>query len=197
MAEKKSHDNYLFVIIKLILVFFVLCFLIELGKQFLHGVNAQPDLNINVLVIAALVVFVFYTFIADLNNIYKTIQGFFFHSSTTIFVLIFPALFVLAGLIYFLVFNIFNVHANKDLFLFLGGVLATIHVIFIAREKKGNTFPAFVHYLFIFSIIFAIQLVLFTVYLRIAFKIPVNEILIDGSKQGVLIIKNIFTHTFK
>jgi hypothetical protein len=106
--------------------------------------------------------------------------------------LVVPSFLIVLGLGFFLIPKIFNLNFDKNLFLFLGGFILISHLIFIARDLKKGSFSGFINYLFIFSILYIINLLLFSIYLNIAFKIDLAKILIEGSKDGAFLIKNLF-----
>jgi len=80
-----------------------------------------------------------------------------------------------------------------NIFVFLGGFTLTSHLTFVARENKGRSFAAFINYLFIFSILYILNLTLLELYLKIAFRLHIGEILIEGIKGGTTLIQNVFT----
>jgi hypothetical protein len=191
MDEKGSKHNYLFTLIKFFLFLIIFCLIVGLSKEFLKALKATQGLSLSIISLSALSPFLFYTFVADLNNVYKGIQNFFFRS--TIFTFVVPSLFVLLGLAYFILPKVFNFDFDRDVFLFLGGFILTCHLTFIARETKGNTFTAFINYLFNFSILYIFNLILFGLYLRAGFKIHIGQITLDGIKTGAILIKSLFT----
>jgi len=190
MQEKTLSSNYLFTFIKFILFLLIFCFAFSFTKFFIKEVRLEKDINFNILSLSFLSCFLFYTFFVDLNNLYSKIQKFFFHSN--VFSLVVPSFLIVLGLGFFLIPKIFNLNFDKNLFLFLGGFILISHLIFIARDLKKGSFSGFINYLFIFSILYIINLLLFSIYLNIAFKIDLVKILIEGSKDGAFLIKNLF-----
>ena len=191
MQEKTLSSNYLFTFIKFILFLLIFCFAFSFTKFFIKEVRLEKDINFNILSLSFLSCFLFYTFFVDLNNLYSKIQKFFFHSN--VFSLVVPSFLIVLGLGFFLIPKIFNLNFDKNLFLFLGGFILISHLIFIARDLKKGSFSGFINYLFIFSILYIINLLIFSIYLNIAFKIDLAKILVEGSKDGAFLIKNLFS----
>jgi len=191
MEEKGAKQNSFFTLIKFFLFLIIFCFVISITKEFFKEVRAHDGLNINILFFSALSAFAFYTFVADLNEVYKKIQNFFFHSSFLSYLV--PSFLILLGLGYFILPKAFNLEIDKEIFVFLGGFVVTSHLIFIARDNKGKTFSGVINYLFNFSILYIICLLLFSVYLMAAFEINLGTILIEGLTGGAMLIKNLFT----
>lgn len=188
MEEKGLQYSYIFTIVKFILFLLILCFLVGLSREFFEEISANNDFKAGVFYLSVLFPFVFCTFVSDLNNIYNKIQKFFFRS--TFFSLLIPSFLVLLGICFFVLPRVSRFSFNKDIFLFLGGCAFTGHFIFIAGETKSSTFTAFINYLFIGSILYAIILIIFSAYLKIAFKIHLNEIIFEGIKGGIQLILN-------
>ena len=194
MDERGLHNNYFFTLVKFILFLAIFCFISQMSRGFFANFGSKEGLKIGVLCMSILSPFIFYTFFADFNNTYKKIQRFFFRSA--FFSLLMPSLLILLLLGYFLLPKIFHFGFNKDVFLYLGGVSLTAHFIFIARELKGSTLVSFINYLFIISILYAFNLILFGIYLNIAFKINLGDIITSGVKNGSFLIQNLFTQIF-
>ncbi|GEM_PF-904028 len=195
METKSSKSNYFFTIVKLFLFLLIFSFLVAMSREFFHNIKSLKDFNLDLFFISILSCFVFYIFFASLNGIYKTIQNFFFHSSQ--FGLFIPTLLILLGIGYYIIPKVFNVDFNRDVFLFAGGFILIAHLIYIANETKGATFSDFINYLFIFSILYIINLIIFEAYLRIAFNIDISKINIDGARGGATIIKDMFLQIFQ
>jgi len=191
MEEKGAKQNSFFTLIKFFLFLILFCFVISISKEFFKEVRAHEGLNINILFFSALSAFAFYTFLVDLNEIYKKIQNFFFHSSFLSYLV--PSFLILLSLGYFILPKAFNLEIDKEIFVFLGGFVFTSHLIFIARENKGKTFAGVINYLFNFSILYIINLLLLGVYLMAAFEINLGRILVEGLTGGAMLIKNLFT----
>lgn len=191
MEEKVTKQNSFFTFIKFFLFLIIFCFVVSLSKEFFKAIRAEKAININILFFSALSAFSFYTFLADLNGFYKKMQNFFFHSSFVSYLI--PSFLVLLGIGYFILPKTFNFEIDKDVFIFLGGFVFTSHLIFIARESKGKTFSAFINYLFNFSILYIINLLLLCAYFMTAYKIDLGKILVEGLTGGALLIKNLFT----
>ncbi|UCC94746.1 MAG: hypothetical protein JSW40_08015 [Candidatus Omnitrophota bacterium] len=191
MEERGLHYNYIFILAKLILFLLILCIIIELTEEFLHEMAPDEDFKQGVLFCSVLSCFVFYTFIADLNNFYTKVQKFFFRSTFLAFLI--PSLLILIGLGFFIFPKIFNIAFDNDVFLFLGGFAFTSHLIFVARDIKGHTFTTFINYLFVLSILYIINLVIFLIYVGIAYRFDMAQILSEGMKEGITLIQNLFS----
>jgi putative flippase GtrA len=74
---------------------------------------------------------------------------------------------------------------------FLGGFVVTSHLTFVARENKGHSFNTFINYLFMFSILCIINMILLGLYLRVAFKIHIGAIIIESLKDSFSLIGNL------
>lgn len=167
----------------------------EFTREFWYEIRSEEGFNGNLLIIAILSAFSFNVFLVDINNFYKKIQQFFFHS--TFFSYLIPSILIVLGIVYFFLPKVFNKTFDRNLFVFLGSFIATNHLIFVARENKGYTFTAFINYLFLFSIFFILILILFIFYLNIGFNIPVGDFFLNGFKKGTILIQNILTQTFR
>lgn len=194
MEERGLRNNYIFTLVKFILFLIIFCFLVELTREFWRDMRAKESFNVNVLTVSVLSAFAFNAFLVDLNNFYKKIQRFFFHSS--FFSYLIPSTLIIAGLAYFVLPKVFSKTFDRSLFVFLGGFLVTNHLIFIARDNKGHTFNAFINYLFTFSIFYTVILLLLMLYLKIGFVFRVDQIIFDGMKGGAGLIQRIFTQAF-
>jgi len=195
MDEGGLRNNYIFTLIKLALFLIILCFLVALTKGFWKEVKTNDIFDVRVLIISMLSAFSFYVFIADLNRFYKGIQKFFFHS--TFFAYLVPSVLVLTGIGYFFLPRIFDIAFNRDAFVFIGGFTLTGHMIFVARGNQGHNFPTVINYLFIFSILYILNLLLFSVYLRVGFHINIGAIISGGMKSGASLIQNIAVQAFR
>ncbi|MCM8819826.1 MAG: hypothetical protein NC925_03415 [Candidatus Omnitrophica bacterium] len=191
MEEKTLRTNFLFTIAKFILFLLIFCFAISFSKEFIKEIKATKTIKTDILLYSIFSCFLFYTFFVNLNNLYGRFQKFFFHNS--IFSLIISSFFIILGLGFFLIPKLFNLKFDKNIFLFSGGFILTAHLIFIAQDLKGTNLFTFINYLFIFSILYIFNLFLFTIYLNIAFKVSLIKIITSGTKEAVILIRNIFT----
>jgi hypothetical protein len=191
MEEKASKQNSFFTLIKFFLFLIIFCFVISISKEFFKEVRVQKALNVDILFFSSLSAFAFYTFLVDLNDFYKRIQDFFFHSSFLSYLV--PSFLILLSIGYFILPKAFNLEIDKGIFVFLGGFVFTSHLIFIARDNKGKTFSGVINYLFNFSILYIINLLLLGVYLMAAFDMNLGKILVEGLTNGAMLIKNLFT----
>lgn len=195
VEESGLRNNYIFALIKFVLFLIIFCFLVALTKEFWREIRSKENFDIAVLVLSVVSVFAFYAFLSDLNNIYKTIQNFFFRSS--FFALVFPSILIVLGLGFFFLPRVLSFTYSRDIFVFLGGFIFTGHLIFIARETKGHTFATVINYLFIFSILYLLNLVFFGIYLKISYPIHIGNVILEGMKQGAALIHTIFTQALR
>lgn len=189
----KKH-NLFFTIIKFFLFLIIFCFLVSFTKEFIKGAKAAKDLGSNIIFVSMLSTFMFYAFAVDLNELYKKIQHFFFHASQLAHFV--PALLILAGVLYFILPKVFHFDFDRIFFVFLGGFILTSHLIYVARDTKGATFSDFVSYLFMFSILYIINLIIFSIYLTVAFELDLGKLTVGGLKGGAVLIRNLFTQLF-
>jgi len=195
MDESGLRNNYVFTLIKFSLFLIILCFLVSLSREFWQQLKIADSASIKVLTISIISAFSFYAFITDFNSFYKSVQRFFFHS--TFFAYIVPSVLILVGLVYFFLPKIFDINFSRATFVFIGGFIITGHMIFVARGNKGNNFPTTVNYLFIGSIIYILNLLLFTAYLRVGLNINIGKIVFEGVKSGATLIQGISTQAFR
>jgi len=188
VIERGPRGSYILAVVKLVFFLVAFCFLVEISKVFWS--QAAISFNGNVLILSVIASFVFSEFIADLSRLYKRIQHFFFRSSYIM--VLFPALLIVLGVGYFFLPKVLNVSFNKDIFLFLGGFIFTSHLRFIARETKGYNFAVFINYIFIFSLLFILNLILLSIYLKVAFNIQIVRIVMEGLRNGTALIQDIF-----
>src|SRR3989338_248493 len=191
VEESGSKSNYLFVLIKFILFLLIFCFLAEMTKEFWREIRSKENFDLAVFILSLVSCFGFYAFVADLNGVYKGIQNFFFRSS--FFALVFPALLIITGLGFLFLHKVLQFTYNRDVFLFSGGFLLVMHLVFIARQTKGHTFASVINYLFTFSILYILNLLIFISYLKITYPIQIGNFILQGAKQGAGLIQMIFT----
>lgn len=195
MDELSSRTNYIFTLIKFFLFLIVFCFLVEMTKAFWQELHAREGFNLNILVLAVISSLGFSVFIADQHKFYNNIQNFFFR--TSFFSLLFPSLLILLSVGFFFIPKVLGVSIDKDTFIFLGGFAAITHLSYIARETRGHNFSTVIHYLFIFSILYILNLILLGSYFRIGFRVHVGKIIVEGIKGGAVLIQNIFTQVLR
>jgi hypothetical protein len=189
------RNSYAIALTKFLLFLIILCFLVELTKDFIRELKNMERFPVFTFYLSVLFCFIFYAFLADLNGIYAKIQNFFFRNS--FLSMLIPSVLILLALGYLVIPKLLSLSFYKDTFVFLGGFIFTIHLIFIARRTKASTFIGFINYLFVFSILYIVTLIIFGVYLKIAFKMPVGGVLISSANRSLSIIKTIFTQIFK
>lgn len=189
----KKHSLF-FTIIKFFLFLIIFCFLVSFTREFIRVAKSTKDLGSNIVFVSMLSTFMFYAFFVDLNELYKKIQQFFFHASQVAHFM--PALLILSGILYFVLPKVFHFDFDKRFFAFLGGFILMCHLIYVARETKGTTFADFVSYLFMFSIIYIISLLILGIYLTVAFELDLAKFTIASLKNGAILIRNLFTQLF-
>jgi len=195
VEESGLRNNYIFALIKFILFLIIFCFLAEVTKEFWKEIRAKENFDLAIFVLSLLSCFGFYVFVCDLNNVYKRIQNFFFRSS--FFSLVFPSILIILGLGFFFLPKVLSVTYDRDIFVFIGGFVFTGHLIFIAKESKGHNFAAVINYLFIFSILYILNLILFGLYLKISYPIRIGNVALEGMKQGAALIQTIFSQALR
>ena len=195
MEETGMRNNYFFTLIKFVLSLIIFCFLIGITMEVLRAMVSRVGLRLNILYLSLLSTFAFYTFVADLNGFYNKIQRFFFRSA--FFSLIFSALLIVLGVIFFLLPKVFHISVSSNLFLFLGGFAFTSHLIYIAREMKGTNFAAYINYFFIFIILYILNFILFGLYLKVGFPINLGDALANGVRRGAYLIQSLFMQLLK
>jgi len=194
MEEKSLGNNTIFTVVKLFLFLVIFCFLFEITKNFWRIIRSAEGFDLSVFIFSMFFPFAFSAFVVDLNTPYKKIQNFFYRSTAV--ALFFPSFLILLSLSYFLIPKILQTSFNHDLFIFFGGFTFISHLIFVAQQTRGQTFSTVINYLFMFSILFILNLILLGLYLRIGFTFHLGSMLIEGVKNGASLLKNIFTQAF-
>ena len=187
-------NNYIFTFVKFFLFLFLFCFLAEITRKFLYAGSDEGLFNVGVFLASVVSCLIFYIFIADLNPLYKSVQLFFFR--TTFVSYLMPFILLIIGIGGFILPKVFNVTLNRDIFIFCGGFIFTAHMIYISSETKGNTFPDFINYLFLLSLLYIINIVLLGLYINAAFKFRIFKVLVDGVAAGGKLIQSIFLQLF-
>lgn len=194
MEERIGRSNYLFSVIKFILFLIIFCFVVELAKEFWKEIRGEQGFNSVIFYFSVLSLFLFYTFIADLDNFYKKVQRFFFRSSSVSFLVSAPLILLACG--YFALPKLMNFSFSKDIFIFSGGFVVCAHLVYIARENRGYAFSTFINYLFIFGILCIINILFFMFYLQVAFKISIVPVFFAAIKNTAIVIKSLFSQLF-
>lgn len=187
-------NNYIFALGKIFLFLIIFCFIWKVTGEFLDELENQKEVKIFVFYLSILFPFLFYTFIGDLNFLYHKIQRFFFRTEPLS--LLFPSLLILSGIGFLILPKLLNLSLNRDIFVFVGGVFFTIHLIFSARSLRSNSFIGIANYLFNFSLIYLITLLLLMSYLRIGVNFSLKETVSSGFKKGTILLKQISTQIF-
>ena len=195
MDERGFHNNYIFTLVKFLLFLILLCFAVELTRCFYADIQSKDGFKINVFYLSILAPFLFYTFCSDLNQFYGKVQRFFFRSS--FFSMLVPSLLVFFSVCFFVLPKVFHFTYSKDIFLFIGGFTFMSHLIFVAREIKGTTFTTFINYLFFFSVLYMMHLILFSLYLEVDFNVHLGKIIFNGMQNGARLIQQLFVQVFR
>jgi len=195
MDESGLRNNYVFTLVKLVLFLILLSFLVELTKELWQELRILESFKLNVLVASVLFSFAFCVFCIDLNDYYRHIQKFFFRS--LFFSLVFPSVLIVLAIGYFLLPKIMNVTYDKNIFIFLGGFAFTTHLTLVARETRGRNFTTFVNYLFIFSILYILNLFFLGAYFRIGFNLHIGKVIVEGIKGGAGLIQSTFSQVLR
>jgi len=190
MDETGLKNNYLFALVKLVIFLLIFCFLVAFTKELWQELRAKEGFRISVLIISLLCSFAFSAFIIDLQKYYKNIQGFFFRNSFA--ALVVPSMLIVLAIGYFFIPKLAGVAIDRSVFVFLGGFTLTTHLVFIANNTKGHNFTTVINYLFIFSILYLLNLLLFSGYLRIAFNVHIGRVIVSGVKGGAGMVQSIF-----
>jgi len=191
MDESGLRNNYIFTLVKLVIFLLIFCFLVTFTKELWQELRSKEGFRMTVLILSLLSSFAFSAFVIDLAKYYKNIQGFFFRNSFA--TLVVPSILIVLAIGYFFLPKLAGVRIDRDVFVFLGGFTLTTHLVFIANNTKGHNFTTVINYLFIFSILYLLNLLLFSGYLRIAFNINIWKVIVEGIKEGAALIQSIFT----
>ncbi len=190
MAHYESRNNYLITLAKFVGFVIVFCFMVKFSSNLLGKMRGLVDLKLSVFYVSVFTAFVFYLFIADLNNFYDHVQNFFFRHS---FVnLIIPSILVILALGYFIIPKIWDISFNKSTFVFLGGFVLTVHLVYIAQQTREASFVGFVNYLFMFSILYIVNLALFGVYLKVAYDFHLGALIFDSLKDSTSLVQDLY-----
>lgn len=189
MGRRELKTNYLIALLNLILFIIFFCFVFEFTKAFLEDISNIEGFKLWLLFLGGVLPLIIHNFIANLDYLYKKVQHFFFRD--TILYNLLPSFLVLFIIGYFVIPKLLNLSFNKDIFVFIGGYLFTTHLIFTAEENKSSNFTGFINYLFIFALLYTINLLLLILYLRIGYIFDIKSILILSLRNGYLLIKSL------
>ncbi|MBN2483257.1 MAG: hypothetical protein JXD21_03530 [Candidatus Omnitrophica bacterium] len=190
MAKYESRSNYLITLAKFVFFLIFFCFMVKLTGNLLSDMQSIATLSLKVFYVSIFSALMFYLFIADLNTIYDHIQNFFFRHS---FVnLILPSVLVLLALGYFIIPKIWSLSFDKDTFVFLGGFILMIHLIYIAQQTREGSFVGFVNYLFMFSTLYVVSIFLFAVYLRVAFPLNIGDLIVHSFNDSTRLVVDLY-----
>jgi len=192
--DKSLRNNYIFIFSKFFIFILLFCFCIEMNNKFIAEMQSKGINNLLAFFFSIVSCLGFYIFIADLDNIYKKVQMFFFRSRFISYLA--PFLLLILGIICFVLPKIFRFSLNQGFFIFLGGFIFTAHLIYIAKGIKGSTFVDFVNYLFTFSILYILNVIFLGLYLNAIAKFRIWRIVTEGIKSGAILIHSIFTQIF-
>ena len=194
MEKRELRSNYIIAFINLFLFLIFFCFAYSLTKELIKTFRDSGAAKIWMLFFGLSFPFILYTFIVDLNGAYEKMQYFFFRS--TFLNLLIPSALVLLLVSYFIFPKIFNMSFNRNLFLFLGSSSFAAHFIFIARETRSISFTGFINYFFSMTMIYIFILLMFGIYLLIGYNYSFKTALVDGMKNGFILIKEIVLQLF-
>jgi len=194
MEKRELRSNYVIAFINLFLFLIFFCFAYSITKELIKVFRVNEAIKVWVLSLGLSFPFIFYTFIVDLNNVYEKVQYFFFRS--TFLNLVIPSVLILLIVSYFILPKIFSISFNRDIFLFLGSLSFSAHLVFIARETKSTNFTGFINYFFSMTMIYIFVLVIFGVYLLIGYDYSLKTALVNGTKSGFTLIKEIILQLF-
>ncbi len=192
MEKCGLRNNYILAFVYFVLFLFLLCFDVEFSRTLLKTLRGGQNFRLSLLFFGLLSPVVFYIFICDLNSVYERIQHFFFRN--TFFATLVPSLLIVSILGYAIIPKIFNFQISDRLFIFVGPMFFTMHLVFIARMSRQTSFPGFINYLFIFSLLYLITLLFLEMYFAIAGRINFFELVFDSTRRSLLLIKSVILH---
>ena len=190
MGRYESKNSYLITLAKFVFFLIFFCFMVKLTGNLLNDMRLIATLDLKIFYISIFSAFTFYLFIADLNTIYDHIQNFFFRHSFVNIIL--PSILVLLALGYFIVPKIWSLSFNKDTFVFLGGFILMVHLIYIAQQTRESSFVGFVNYLFMFSTLYVVSVLLFAIYLRVAFPLDIGDLIVDSFNDSTRLVQDLY-----
>lgn len=188
--EKFGSRSYLITLGKFIVFVLLVCLIVELARSFVKELRVIEGFRFGVLYLAILSPFLFCEFISDLSPLYNKVQNFFFRNSFICLVL--PSLLILVALGYFIIPKLLNISLHKETFVFIGGFIFMTHLIYIARNIKSSHFIGFINYIFLFSMLFIVTILLFGVYLRVAYNFHLWKVIVDSISSGTSVAKSLF-----
>ncbi|OPX29517.1 MAG: hypothetical protein B1H08_03625 [Candidatus Omnitrophica bacterium 4484_171] len=194
MEKRELRSNYIIAFINLFLFLIFFCFSYSLTKELVKTFRLNDAIKIWVLFLGLSFPFIFYTFIVDLNNAYEKVQHFFFRG--TFLNLVIPSILIILLVGYFIFPKMFNISFNRNMFLFLGSFSFAAHLVFAARETKSASFTGFINYFLSMTMIYIFILFLFGVYLLIGYDYSLKTVIINGTKNGFSLIKEIILQLF-
>jgi len=194
MGKRELRSNYIIAFINLFLFLIFLCFAYSLTKELVKIFRLNDAIKTWVLFFGLSFPFIFYTFIVDLNNAYEKVQHFFFRG--TFLNLIIPSVLIILLVGYFIFPKMFNISFNRNMFLFLGSFSFAAHLVFVARETKSTSFTGFINYFLSTTTIYIFIFFVFGVYLLIGYDYSFKTVIVNGTKNGFALIKEIILQLF-
>lgn len=152
-------------------------------REFIVMTHDSGDVPEFLLPGAVVFTFAYYLLVHDLNETYKKIQTFFFRVPWLAYPISFLLLFT-AGL-YLVLIKFFGVVVDRNIFVFLGGFIATSHIIFVSSQTRGVNFGDFAAYLLNIVVYFLVGLVLLGCYFCVVFNFNVFKVFLDGVKSAI------------
>jgi len=189
-AKQSNNDNFFVALIKFILFLGVLYFAAGFTYQFALAAHGAADVDILLLPGTVFFAFCYYLFIKDLNEVYKKIQTFFFRTPVLSYLV--PFLLVLAAVVYFVLIKFFSVAINRAVFVFVGGFIVSVHLVFVSHETRGESFAQFAGYLFNFSLYYLVNIMLLAAYFNVVFNFNVLRVFFDGLEKSIAVIRGFF-----
>lgn len=188
------RSSFIISLVKLFLFIILVCFLYTFTIEFIREINIYQR-NSSIFIFAGIFFsFFFYIFIADLNNLYKAIQNFFFRTYSLSLIISIPL--ALTAFLSFILPRLCGLNIEAKTFFFINGFLFAAHMIFIARNKKGTGFVGYVNYLFYLGVLYLINLFLLGTYLEAYLRIDLMHILSEGIRKGYAIFSQLYRRIF-
>jgi len=189
-ANTSGNGNLLIAFLKLAAFLLLLFFLIPVTYRFCVVAHGSGDIGQLFLPSTIFFVFFYYLFVADLNEIYKKIQEFLFRIPWLAHLI--PFALILASGIYLLMIKVFNLSIDGNIFIFTGGFIFAMHMIYVARNIRGETFAALADYLFAMTLYYMANLIFLGFYFVILFNFNVVKVFLDGGAMAIDLMRDYF-----
>ena len=179
-----AKNNFLLTLLKLCGFIIIAFFLAALSKEFTLSLKKSHLLPLIKIAEGGILYLLFHIFIADLTGIYGKIQEFFFRK--TFVNLLIPSLLVIVSVIYWSLPKFSAAHLNANLYFYLSGFLFLLHLVFISLHTKEKGFGGFVEYVFIFSLLYVLNLIIFAFCLKAVINIHPFHIIAESARKSYL-----------